>query len=50
MNLSGASEPTVRKALRGESCTKKAFKIRKLAMELGGIEVMRNAEKSIVNN
>ncbi|MBQ9146501.1 MAG: hypothetical protein IJX68_02150 [Rikenellaceae bacterium] len=32
------SEPTVRKALRGERATDIALKIRKLALDRGGVE------------
>ena len=37
--LANVSGPTARAALRGDRHTTKAFKIRKLALELGGIEI-----------
>lgn len=43
--LSGVSEPTARAALRGESHTTRAFKIRKMAIELGGVEMSDSKER-----
>jgi hypothetical protein len=42
--LTNVSEPTARAALRGQSQTTKAFKIRKLAIELGGVEMSTEKE------
>jgi hypothetical protein len=47
IELAGVSEPTARMALRGQRHTTRAFKIRKLALELGGVEMSAEKERVI---